>query len=1859
MRKTVQQLEEDYAEANRFREQRRRLEIETTPDRVDRLERAIYGSTYTNPEITATIGLADAPIDAQQIHEHTRLRALQVGGASSNRENLVVPRNRGLRPTVEEKPEWTLVDLLQMPNNDYNIPRQRQPSWWEEVDPGARWRNLPIPEITDAKQLLDLQEVQVLKLFLMKSEEDWNNIPGMLPKNAYASVDGKLQRVPGSFVPYEDLGTKFPNLKLLLQQRVESKNVSRSEIALGTLQETAKQAAALTGMAFTTPGRLMSFIVPDKIGVEQEVMGVGLNIPIKSITEPAAQTLRGAVKTAATGFVAAAQATKTTLELMLTNPGYASSLGIQTTPMDPEFYRNYKQGVIDGNIITQVLKRAMNPNQKVDLGGGYFPEGPAMEAARANRDAALPQIDGESFTLGNALIFPLIQEGYIDRNSYAASVMSGTVDALWTIGTDPGLAFNPVKALKGLFNISDVAATAIANSRKAEIIEEAWTAERKAAGLSIDPKYPIIEGRLVGDIPIPETSPRFAGYLPPATKLPDEIDDAIKTVTSTELEKWKGAGNSLAALDSPPDFMFPEIIDEATRIRRLHGVIDLDDGKKIFDPLKIDEMPYTFDGQRTLTKLTEFTNVGEMYDAFLGNMPIGLAYKIQEATELATAAGRTITTKEVHAILREGVLSGDPLYGMREVPGLIKQVFNQTGKQIAYWSSGHTRQFAMMPRTTFFSFEDPMSSINDMKKIMEVMNIPKADRHVMLSDAIKTVVTGDVGKRFELGNKFHKTILTPALEKAGVPKEWIDNVARFEGQTDGSFKWSMDAMGDGYPIMWMDDGSGEVLRSTDLMAKGFMMVNPQHLKQVIRDTTRFWKTYQAMRPMLADPESLYNQLFRNLEKIQANYLKPVALGAPLPIKMVTRIIPDELLRLAAAGEMSLASILASMSSGALNYTTAGKLIITAKEMEKVVTKIEELNDLYKKLDSAVLAGETKLADDYRSLILNTENKVGTRKELKKQLNTFNDRAETLVPGMSRNVAEVAQGLMGKERMDPRVMVYERSRIVENARKQVDADGMAIDIDGIDNTNWVTGTARDIVSMSTTPEYIEVAKAMLAGGSKAVELLPERFLSGDLKEVFDKIYKKFVTAQGSQTMELAPYPLTTIEGASMWVNTIYNDILTRTAKDRVAIAAIATGELGTSGKSISVAPSWTPNTRYAAFNVYEASTEFKEFVKNNILTNPESPMVAPFSRTVATEKDVSELTKFFTGAFALYRNTSQKVTRTPLQQYSKWKRVIELIPAMDPKQAAKMVAALEKTDIDEWVKQSARLELPRAQGSATAKEVEILAEMYGHQRVDDILYNFENRTYAGYKHNLLFAFFDAWKEQWQVWGRTIANNPSNIEKGRLLKEGLTNVELPEVAGLQEGQGILYSDPQTGQQSVAVPFSKPVLNMLGLNGSETLSAKGLSVVGSAVPGLFGFGAVLFDSVIPKTESGAAFRKLLFPIGDPSLKNRIGSYLVPAWGQAIGAGGVGLLDRTVQTDLADNIASFLGTEESEALRASTFNAVLTNIASNSGTVPRTAEEQRALLEEVHTKTDLLLLIKGMFRIFSPTSSMTTYYTEIGEENLAAAAIMDELRKTTDEAPSYYEGVTKFLEENGESVWIFLAGATTAQPGVVPTKEYAAWQTKNNEILENYPFVGGYLGPQEGAYDPNAYKLQKQLEQRTTTDIKIRSDAALNAFAKSKEKEKSREIIQRGLAQGLTEEQTQKSETYKSEMREQVNLLQKNFPSYKSIKEIIGSNERELTEQILEIERMVKDPQALKQPAGIALKEYWDSRARKLDELKVVAPDSLLSNAWRRQNKTEPLRQFLNQKGAYLVYTYPEFQYLWERVLSQEFLPPQEVGE
>lgn len=1858
MRKTIQQLEAEAREAELVQKNREQYAYKFTPDHAERLAKATYGGYYTNPEITAAVGLSDIPIDTQPIHLNAQKQALAHSDALRSRTNIATEtKPSGPKPSDN----FTIYDLLRMDPRELAVRHDHQPDWWDRVDPvdpqsGMNWRAIPIPVIKEAKDLMALPEAQVIKLYL-SNPDGWLKIPGMAESVKAQDLDPTIKpgdKRYGEWIPTgsdmaKNLDTKFPVLSQILwaNNPINNKPQGALEIAAGTLMADFQTVAGATAGVVSVPFKTLGFFAPDHIGPAGgiKVESLGVTIPSRiSVKDIVGKPVRAVSKGVVAGLQGGGQLLKNTLEYAATHQG--GTIGTFTV-MNPN-WEDYKKTVIEGNIVTQILKSAVNEG-KLDLGAGFFPEGQILERARQAHDAGLPKIEGKTWTAGRALTEPLIKENYIDRNGYAAQVLSGIADGVFTVGTDLTLFTNPVKALMKAFNIEQVAATTLLEGRAQDIVYEAWAAERRAAGLSTTAKETITMPW--GSVEDTGMVKEFFGMLPPGSKIPQEAEDAAQALAADAI-----GGKSLVVYDSPPPVAYRPPSNSLESFRSTLGLTPVPGGGYRFDPMKIDEMPFTYDGKLTLNKLSSFKNAGELYDYFLGNVPIGVAVKIQEIVEASVKANKAVDIKDIHAVLKEAVLSGDPMYNIREVPGVIKSWTSQTGPRIAQWASGKTRQFSTNPNSTFFSFDDPMGSVKDMNNLMIQMKVPPAQRYEMLTSAMKAVVNGEVEKRFELSKQWMSTMLTSPLTKNGVSEDWIKELVKYKGDTDEIAQWTWDAIGEGYPASWLADGSGDVIRSTDMIPKGFMMVNPDQLKQLIRETTNLWRVFAPFRGNPAMEKLLKPTLFNELERIQIKWMKPVALGAPLPVRMLTRIIPDELLRIAVSEGLSISSLKALIASGHVNINTFGVEIKNAKEIAKLEPLVERLDDLQASLSAARAAGDASQIRIYTDLITSFTAKHGTKKEMLDQIALFEERINQSLPGTGRNVTEISKGLMADELGDQSVLNYIR-QMRGNAIKDIAYDTAGnpiINPKNSKNVNWVKGTARDIVQMSETPEYQEVAKAMLAGGSDAVVQLPNRFLNGDLKPVFEKIWAKAIKSQGVNGMSKVT-PLTSVEGNSAWVYTIYNDILTRTGGDRTAIGAIATGKLGT--EKIIDNSGWKVKTS-TVINVYEPTKSFNNWVRDNLLQNMNTAKVAPFAATEATEA-VLRRERLFTKGFALYRDASAKYARGPYWEYNKWKRILELIPTMDPQEAQKMMDALDASRAADWIKDGVRAELPRAAGSSTRKQVELLGDMYGNQQVDDLLYNSSKRSYFGSRHSLLFGFFDAWKEQWSVWGRLMAENPQMLEAARQTKEGLMGTELPGWAGGQDGRGIIFTDEDTGQQAVALPFSREVYSMLGLNAEERIQTKNLTMLGSAVPGFFGFGAMIMDSILPKSQAYASLRDTLFPFGDPQAKSKIADYLAPAWAQGMVGAATSAARGGTNFDLFTNLQALGSTETNDNIRASTLNAVLTNIASNRNGVPVTEQEREALLNDAINKTDALLAIKSFFKIVLPGASMTKYFTEVNGGNVTTGMAMDELRTMTDTAikngGTYTDGVAQFLGKYGPDAWVFLAGGTNSIPGLAPTKEFAEWTRSNGDLLDKYPLVAGYLGPQGGEFDLKAYSSQSAIGLRTPRDIEARQEKALNSMAWSAYNYKKDQYLKFGIQQGFTPEQITRSEDYKADMKAYADTLKKQFPMWNPAA-TGGERERELVNEIRQITKMVGDKKVLATPTGKVLKMYWDYRTTQVNA--VTSQDPALANdSWRNAKAGATLRQALYDVGYGLSEKYPEFASLWENVLSREFEPP-EIG-
>jgi hypothetical protein len=164
---------------------------------------------------------------------------------------------------------------------------------------------------------------------------------------------------------------------------------------------------------------------------------------------------------------------------------------------------------------------------------------------------------------------------------------------------------------------------------------------------------------------------------------------------------------------------------------------------------------------------------------------------------------------------------------------------------------------------------------------------------------------------------------------------------------------------------------------------------------------------------------------------------------------------------------------------------------------------------------------------------------------------------------------------------------------------------------------------------------------------------------------------------------------------------------------------------------------------------------------------------------------------------------------------------------------------------------------------------------------------------------------------------------------------------------------------------------------------------------------------------------------------------------------------------------------------------------------------------------------------------------------------------------------------------------------------------------------------------------------------------DDALNGLAWTVYNNAKDSLLARGREQGLTPQQTMRSETYTSEMKQTSEGLKNQFPMWDSK---ANARETDAKNQLRQLSEMMLDPKITKLPAGEAFKKYWDYRTAYIAEAIKQNP-ALANESWKTVNASLDMRSDLTTTGAALAVKYPEFLGLWENVLSREF-DPVEVG-
>lgn len=501
----------------------------------------------------------------------------------------------------------------------------------------------------------------------------------------------------------------------------------------------------------------------------------------------------------------------------------------------------------------------------------------------------------------------------------------------------------------------------------------------------------------------------------------------------------------------------------------------------------------------------------------------------------------------------------------------------------------------------------------------------------------------------------------------------------------------------------------------------------------------------------------------------------------------------------------------------------------------------------------------------------------------------------------------------------------------------------------------------------------------------------------------------------------------------------------------------------------------------ALNGDTGSDKLRKFMKqqledNNKLTPADAPILPTWVRNMIRTKPVAlgDITETTNRALKAFQALPKWFFDVPVQ---KWTELAERSPAFrfayfeNVADSARLLSPAEATKLmDELDSHAARV-LPTLHASDPAKAVEkyvggrkfydqlkksiadaqagsgqgtveqlhVYSATKTKSDLQELFFNNVERSNLTDSFRILAPFGAAWAEVAGRYSRELIQNPSRIRKTQLVYRGAEGFD-PD----QDGRGMIYRDPQSGDMMFTFPLSgqiiKAVTGQEGINLSapvKRLSA-GLAIIPSVGP-VFQIAATQVFNVanIPTTDD---FRKIILPYGDSKFAN-----LVPGTWQKL---------YSAVTSRPDELSTIYG---------NTYADLFAYMSTTGEYDLNDSEDVLRLHEDAKIKARGLTVIRAISQFVGPTAARPEYRYE---KESGEFFWVNEMVKQYDEwkKEDYDTAVGKFLDVFGDDALIYLGAKSNLDPrykGVEASEAYGEWEAKNKDLISQFKSTAPYLAP------------------------------------------------------------------------------------------------------------------------------------------------------------------------------------------------------
>jgi len=647
--------------------------------------------------------------------------------------------------------------------------------------------------------------------------------------------------------------------------------------------------------------------------------------------------------------------------------------------------------------------------------------------------------------------------------------------------------------------------------------------------------------------------------------------------------------------------------------------------------------------------------------------------------------------------------------------------------------------------------------------------------------------------------------------------------------------------------------------------------------------------------------------------------------------------------------------------------------------------------------------------------------------------------------------------------------------------------------------------------------------------------------------------------------------------------------------------------------------------YDIVDTPEGRAEFSDFIKSRNADLEANPSLRQLPQTTKiagrgvgvkesgqAQKALDRFTDwFFVG---LYGKASQTFEKSPVFRQFYYERVAENVDLLSKAEADKLLkymttqAERNGMTIENYVggkKTYAKIKklADNAKGEGTIEELDDYAQLLALNSTKETLYNASSRNNLEDMLRILVPFGVAYREVTGTYLRLLSEDPTRVRRAQLIYSGAENFD-PD----NDGQGFFYKDPTTGENVFNFPFSGDLTKLLtGVEAPLQGGVKRLSLGLQVIPSLGPVGQIAASELIPDSPKFDDVVGVLLPYGRGSFN------AMPSWAGKI---------KSALRDDPNKLESIYANTYVDTLRA----------LSASGDYDLDDEQSKAnLMADAKSKAKILTALRGIAQFVGPTAPSLEYVVKTKSGDVYASAMVQEFYRLQNE--NYDTAVSEFIKLFGDDAVLYLSSKSkSVAGGLEASEQFGDWERDNENLLEQFPAVAGYLAPggDDFSFEVWDRQLRKGRRERLS-DVEIIKQAQYRMGS----------AIYRSYRTQVGAYPTSEQRAWLSNIRQQINKRYAGFPVTPVF--TVGEFESKLAE----LRTMIQLPQLEDNKVAQSVATYLDYRDKAVQQY--VASGGK-EGGFDTSKKAEPLRDYLVSIGQALIQQNPDFARIWDRELSSE---------